>query len=154
LQRDSDSGYASGTISNHLLSSAQTPIDEEEKGNSNSSASVGSLEALDEADYDVNCTDQSRAAGNLGKSSEITWMRRLEQDTEQQRKGQPGEIGLDIHQSDKNTDHCPLPHELNYHLDGVGIGVSKPVQMYWMPLGRLLTLFSRHTCVWLIHTSQ
>ena len=133
MQKDSDSGYASGAISNDLLSSAQTPIDEEEKGNPNSASSVGSLEAVDEVDYDVNRTDHSRAAGNLGKSSEITWMRRLEQDTEQQRKGHPGEINLDFHQSDKNMDHRPLPYELNYHLDDVGIGVSEPVQMYWMP---------------------
>lgn len=120
-------------MSNDLLSSAQTPLEEDEKVIFKSSSSAGSLEALDEVNYDANRTDSSRAAGNLGKSSEITWMQRLEQDTEQQRKVQPGEIGTDESQNKSNTNRGPLSHELNYHLDDVGIGVSEPAQVYWMP---------------------
>ncbi|KAF7714521.1 Fungal Zn(2)-Cys(6) binuclear cluster domain-containing protein [Penicillium ucsense] len=93
-----------------------------------SSSSVGSLEAQDHVDVDVNRSEKTRATGHLGKSSEIKWMQRLQETAEQRRKDNA---------SGTNTgpDGTPseLPQDLNYHLDDFDIQVSEPVQKYWMP---------------------
>lgn len=87
-----------------------------------SPSSVGSLEAVDEVDTDINISESSRAAGHIGKSSEISWMHRLQKETEQ--------LGSD---EDSTADRMSTQYGLNYHLDDLDIGVSEPVQMYWVP---------------------
>ncbi|KAJ5128831.1 uncharacterized protein N7443_005945 [Penicillium atrosanguineum] len=122
----SDSGYVSNDISGEIASEERTgnsPEPEDEELDS-SSSSVGSLKALDEVEYDVNLTNESRATGYIGKSSEITWLQRLQQET-LQRNG--------AHDKDSNTSNVFGPPEINYHLDDFDIGVSEPVQMYWVP---------------------
>lgn len=93
-----------------------------------SDSSVGSLSALDQVEYDVNLTRESRATGYIGKSSEITWMQRLQQEIIQRN-------GVRNRDSPR-SDHFG-PHEINYHLDDLDIGVSEPVQTYWVPPRRL-----------------
>jgi hypothetical protein len=105
---------------------------QEEEGDepASSSSSVGSLDAVDKVEYDVNLTNESRATGNIGKSSEITWMQRLQQETEQSSRSQSGRLGPSRGDKDSTTSDQFGPHELNYHLDDFDIGLSEPVQMY------------------------
>lgn len=98
-----------------------------------SPSSVGSLDALDKVEYDVNLTNQSRATGYIGKGSEITWMQRLQKETEQRRRSQSGLPDPSGGDKDSTTSHHFAPPDMNYHLDDFDIGVSEPVQMYWVP---------------------
>jgi len=75
---------------------------------------------------DVNLTDKSRATGHIGKSSDITWLQRLQKEAEKRSNPQAEHHDID-------TDVKFVPHEVNYHLDDLDIGVSEPVEMYWMP---------------------
>lgn len=79
---------------------------------------------------DVNLTRKSRATGHIGKSSDISWLQQLQKEAGHRRKGQaePLEPG----ESRMSDDHF-VPHDMNYHLDDLDIGVSEPVQMYAMP---------------------
>ncbi|CAL5872739.1 uncharacterized protein PFLUO_LOCUS7006 [Penicillium psychrofluorescens] len=63
-----------------------------------SSSSVGSLDDLDQVKDDVNRTDQSRATGHIGKSSEITWMQRLQEEAEKHSRSEVE--GLDSNEND------------------------------------------------------
>jgi hypothetical protein len=62
----------------------------------------------------------------MGKSSELTWMRRLTREAEQRVRKQSGAFGTDT------EDEYAL-HTVNYHLDDMDITVPGPVQVYWMP---------------------
>lgn len=94
-------------------------------------SSIGSLEAIDRADEDHNRTEQTRATGFMGKSSEISWMQRLQKEAEQRARGQAG--ALEIDQDDEVEEIKLSLHALNYHLDDLDISVPEPVQRYNMP---------------------
>ncbi|KAJ5542907.1 hypothetical protein N7535_005329 [Penicillium sp. DV-2018c] len=90
---------------------------------------TGSLQGLGQVEEDLNSTANLRATGFMGKSSDITWMRRLREETEQRDKEQSPEFEGEDH---SRNGHIP-PHLTNYHLDDLGIGAPGPVQMYWAP---------------------
>ncbi|KAJ6004971.1 transcriptional regulator family: Fungal Specific TF [Penicillium herquei] len=135
-------------------STRDTPKDEP----SALSSSVGSLKSLDQVEYDVNSTAEARSVGNIGKSSEITWMQRVEKEAAQGRKGPAGEFGFDTSSADISgtTLDEPHPYNLNYHLDDLEIGISEPGQVYTMPpqslADTLLNTYLRvtHPCLLLI----
>lgn len=93
-----------------------------------SSSSVGSLDGLDQIDDDINHTEESRATGHLGKSSEITWMQRLQQAADERRRERAGHTEA----TPDGTFH-ERAHDLNYHLDDLDITVPQPVERYWIP---------------------
>ncbi|KAJ5964763.1 uncharacterized protein N7479_004639 [Penicillium vulpinum] len=93
---------------------------------SSSSSSIGSLEAVDRVEQDVNLTESSRATGYMGKSSEVTWMGRVEEETELRSREKSPKI------TSKDHDKVP-PCTVSYHLDDLGIDAPGPVQMYWVP---------------------
>lgn len=104
-------------------------------------SSIGSLEAIDRADEDHNRTEQSRATGFMGKSSEVSWMQRLQKEAEQRARGQPG--ALEFHpedDEDEETKDGLSLHALNYHLDDLDISIPEPVQRYKMPPRHLADL--------------
>lgn len=117
--QDPDSRYVSkeGSEDRGFTQGAIRTVNAEKPASSPSS--MGSLEALDEVDEDVTLSEESRATGHFGKSSDIRWMQRLQKEAEQHSLG--GEFDR------------PLSYALNYHLDDLDIGVSEPVQMYWIP---------------------
>ncbi|CAI7665062.1 unnamed protein product [Penicillium pancosmium] len=142
ILQHSDSGYISNDVSSGSSFKDESAKDGTGEEVSRASSSVGSLEALDEVEYDVNSTDQSRATGNIGKSSEITWMQGLEKDAVRPNNSQGGEFGFDDSYRGNVPSHRPYPHELNYHLDDLEISVSEPVQVYYVPPRQLAdTLF-------------
>ncbi|KAJ5935952.1 hypothetical protein N7454_005250 [Penicillium verhagenii] len=135
LLQDADSDYPYSTtvsedISEDMAFHPETNQDEVQEESASSPSSIGSLEGLDEEEDDVNLTDKSRATGHIGKSSDIIWMLQLQKESEQRSGGQtwlfkPGEGYM--------PNDRFFPHAMNYHLDDFGIGLSEPVQMYWMP---------------------
>ncbi|KAJ5667001.1 C6 transcription factor [Penicillium longicatenatum] len=122
---DSDSGYVSNDIKGDKFRDSLGEISQEPAHeHASSDSSIGSLSALDEVEYDVNLTKESRATGYIGKSSEITWMQSLQQEILQRTNT--------LNKDHTTGDHLG-PHEINYHVDDFDIGVSEPVQMYWVP---------------------
>ncbi|KGO73831.1 hypothetical protein PITC_035470 [Penicillium italicum] len=95
---------------------------------SSSPSSIGSLEAVDRVEEDLNLTEISRATGYMGKSSEITWMGRVQEEAEQRNRGLPPNVTSKDHTSDKIS-----PSAANYHIDDLGVDAPGPVKMYWVP---------------------
>ncbi|KAJ5502984.1 Transcription factor [Penicillium fimorum] len=93
-----------------------------------SPSSIGSLEAVDRVEEDLNLTESSRATGYMGKSSEVTWMGRVEEETELRSRDQTPKAKPEDYTTDKVT-----PSMVNYHIDDLGIDAPGPVQMYWVP---------------------
>lgn len=108
-------------------SSSATPQDKDSCIDEvSSSSSIGSLDAIDRVDEDLNRTARSRATGYMGKNSEVTWMQRLRKETEQRVQKLPGTYNA------KPGGELAI-HSMNYHLDDLDISVPGPVQVYWMP---------------------
>lgn len=128
-----------GLKADHLVEDGQslltTPQNEMEVDEPSPVSSIGSLEAVGRADEDHNRTEQSRATGFMGKSSEVSWMQRLQKETEQRARDQPGalEPNLDDDEVEDPTKDILSLHALNYHLDDLDISVPGPVQRYKMP---------------------
>jgi hypothetical protein len=64
----------------------------------------------------------------MGKSSEITWIKRLQEEEQSNRQSS----NLTSNDDCRSGDRIP-PHTINYHLDDLSIGVPEAVQMYWVP---------------------
>lgn len=95
-------------------------------------SSIGSLDAIDRVDEDHNRTETSRATGYMGKSSEITWIQRLQREAEQRSHGKCGSLEPRPDEDEQTKEKFSL-HVLNYHLDDLSISVPEPVQEYSMP---------------------
>jgi hypothetical protein len=96
-----------------------------------SPSSIGSLEAIDRVEEDLNRDANTRATGYLGKNSEISWMQRVQQEAEQRALGKPGRLSPT--KTDQNPDGDFTLHTVNYHLDDMDISAPGPVQTYYMP---------------------
>lgn len=95
-------------------------------------SSIGSLEAIDRVEEDLNRTEHTRATGFMGKSSEISWMQRVQREAEQRARGYAGIMESNQDKNEEGRDGFSL-HALNYHLDDLDISVSEPVERYDMP---------------------
>ncbi|KAE8150542.1 fungal-specific transcription factor domain-containing protein [Aspergillus avenaceus] len=124
LERFSTSGEGGSTASQ---SSSATPQDKDSLMDEvSSSSSIGSLDAIDRVEEDVNRNASSRATGHMGKNSEVTWMQRLRKETEHRVRKLPGP-------SEIEPEGEFALHSMNYHLDDLDVSVPGPVQVYWMP---------------------
>ncbi|KAH2041763.1 hypothetical protein KXW48_000742 [Aspergillus fumigatus] len=108
--------------------SSVTPKEEEMEQDEppSSPSSIGSLDAIDRVEEDLNRSESSRATGYFGKNSELTWMQRVRREAEQRVRNQSGA-------SDTKPEGDFALHAVNYHLDDMDITVPGPVQVYWMP---------------------
>ncbi|CAG8067248.1 unnamed protein product [Penicillium salamii] len=112
-------------------SNSVTPQDDNpEHDEPSSPSSIGSLEAIDRVEEDLNRSEHTRATGYMGKNSEITWMQRLQREADQRAQGLPGSLEPG---QDRQTDNALSLHAVNYHLDDLDISVPGPVQLYAMP---------------------
>ena len=68
------------------------------RGSSSSLSSVGSLDAIDVVNEDVNRSEESRATGFVGKNSEVSWLQSL--DIEAERVNNPDQSLLGKQSSD------------------------------------------------------
>ncbi|KAL4915297.1 fungal-specific transcription factor domain-containing protein [Aspergillus aurantiobrunneus] len=89
-------------------------------------SSIGSLDAIDRVDEDLNRSPNARATGYMGKNSEVTWLQRLGREADHRARNLPGLAEL-------KPDHEFAIHSVNYHLDDVDITPPGPVHLYWMP---------------------
>ncbi|KAJ5746474.1 hypothetical protein N7520_011656 [Penicillium odoratum] len=112
-----------------------TPQNEMEPDEPSPLSSIGSLEAIDRLDEDPNRSEDTRTTGVLGKSSEITWMQRVQREAEQRAQGNSGT--LESNTADDEEKEAFSLHALNYHLDDLDISVPEPVQLYAMPSRQL-----------------
>lgn len=88
-------------------------------------SSVGSLDAIDRVEEDLNRSPGSRATGYMGKNSEVTWLQRLGREADQRAHNMAGRV--------ENSDHNFSIQSVNYHLDDVDISPPGPVHLYWIP---------------------
>ncbi|KGO37355.1 Transcription factor, fungi [Penicillium expansum] len=116
----------SGHVSNGMPDKSQDQTGSSKR--SSSPSSIGSLEAVDRVEEDLNLTESSRATGYMGKSSEITWMGRVQEEAEQRNRGQSPKATSENHTGDKIS-----PTTVNYHIDDLGVDAPGLVQMYWVP---------------------
>ncbi|GCB25139.1 uncharacterized transcriptional regulatory protein C3C7.04 [Aspergillus awamori] len=121
LEKHSDSGSGENT-----QSSSVTPQDEDNDDEVTSPSSIGSLDAIDRVEEDVNRTPSSRATGYMGKNSEVTWMQRVRMEAEHRARKLPGP-----YEAEDEGEFAI--HSVNYHLDDMDISVPGPVHVYWMP---------------------
>ncbi|RDW86414.1 fungal specific transcription factor domain-containing protein [Aspergillus mulundensis] len=89
-------------------------------------SSIGSLEAIDRVDEDLNRSSNARATGYMGKNSEVTWLQRLGREAGHRARNLSG-------MADSRPDRELSIHSVNYHLDDVDITPPGPVHLYWMP---------------------
>ncbi|KAL5002300.1 fungal-specific transcription factor domain-containing protein [Aspergillus recurvatus] len=89
-------------------------------------SSIGSLDAIDRVDEDLNRSLNARATGYMGKNSEITWLQRLGRETDNRARNLAGV-------AESRPDRELSIHSVNYHLDDVDITPPGPVHLYWMP---------------------
>ncbi|KAE8353298.1 fungal-specific transcription factor domain-containing protein [Aspergillus coremiiformis] len=121
------SGSGGERASTDSQSSSVTPQDKDGcLDEVSSSSSIGSLDAIDRVEEDVNRNASSRATGYMGKNSEVTWMQSLRKETEQRVRKLPGP-----YEAEPEGEFAL--HSVNYHLDDLDISVPGPVQVYWMP---------------------
>ncbi|KAJ5946421.1 transcriptional regulator family: Fungal Specific TF [Penicillium verhagenii] len=94
-----------------------------------SPSSIGSLEEIDRVKEDLNRNENSRATGFMGKSSEVTWMQRLQREAKRHSQGSSSSLE---HGHNKPQDDLSL-HTVNYHLDEIDISVPEPMEIYAIP---------------------
>lgn len=111
----------------HPSSSSRTPLDEVEVS---SPSSIGSLDAIDRVEEDLNRGEDARATGFIGKNSEISWMQRVQKEAKQRARGEPG---FYEGESASRQSHEFSVNAANYHLDDLDISVPGPVDMYKIP---------------------
>ncbi|KAJ5239825.1 hypothetical protein N7468_004444 [Penicillium chermesinum] len=122
-----DVEYSSNSNPSHSV----TPQDDlPDADDPSSPSSIGSLEAIDRVEEDLNRNENSRATGYMGKNSEVTWMQRLQREAEHRSQGLPG--SLEPGQSKRQDEDLAL-HAVNYHLDDLGISAPGPVDTYAVP---------------------
>ncbi|KAJ5297090.1 uncharacterized protein N7443_007983 [Penicillium atrosanguineum] len=116
----------------HARSYLSTPQNDADPDETSPLSSIGSLDAIDRVDEDHNRSEHTRATGYMGKSSEITWMQRLQREAEQRARGKCGALESEGDEDDETKDRFSLS-ALNYHLDDLSISVPEPIQKYFMP---------------------
>ncbi|KAJ6115756.1 hypothetical protein N7523_006173 [Penicillium sp. IBT 18751x] len=130
LQHGLDVDYSSNNSHSVTPQDQDEMQDEPQDDEISTPSSIGSLEAVDRVEEDLNRTENSRATGFMGKNSEITWMQRLQREAVHRSQGLPG--SLEPGQSKRQDDDLAL-HAVNYHLDDLDISVPGPIEIYAMP---------------------
>ncbi|KAJ5167877.1 uncharacterized protein N7482_003471 [Penicillium canariense] len=129
VEYSSNSNQSHSVTPNDDVAEAEAEAEAEENDFS-SPSSIGSLEAIDRAEEDLNRNENSRATGFMGKISEVTWMQRLQREAVHRSHGLPG--SLEAGQSKQQDDDLAL-HAVSYHLDDLDISVPGPIELYAMP---------------------
>jgi hypothetical protein len=105
-----------------------------------SSTSLGSLDAIDQVDEDLNRNETSRASGYFGKNSEVNWIRKLESGVRM--TSPPGNSGNSLNPfhpdsqeaSQRQSLERVLPTSMmDYHLDNMEIPFIESCDPYALP---------------------
>ncbi|RMD41544.1 hypothetical protein DV735_g3577, partial [Chaetothyriales sp. CBS 134920] len=115
--------------------------EEESGGESEASAGAGSTGALDRTREDFT-REEAKGTGFMGKNSELTWLQRLDQETQKgndsvSEERQPGRMRPSLPGSASaatlDTRDRPSVTEVSYHLDDLSIFPYEPVDPYEFP---------------------
>lgn len=113
----------------HPSSSSRTPLEDVDLEPS-SPSSIGSLEAIDRVEEDLNRGENVRATGYIGKNSEISWMQRVQRESIQRARGEPGMY--EGEPQERQYEDFAI-NAVSYHLDDLDINLFGPVDKYKMP---------------------
>ncbi|KAJ9289377.1 transcriptional regulator family: Fungal Specific TF [Paecilomyces variotii] len=128
--------------SSEVLSSPKGGEESDPEDSDASSSSLGSLNAVDIVEEDLNRSANTRATGFMGKNSEVTWMKRLEAEADKHDNDPAtGAQGHDLPKDQTRHVHQELPTSderysitnMNYHLDDLAIASNEDVDPYALP---------------------
>ncbi|KAJ5644225.1 transcriptional regulator family: Fungal Specific TF [Penicillium longicatenatum] len=117
------------SVAEDAPSSHSVTLHDELPNEPSSPSSIGSLEEIDRVEEDLNRNKISRATGFMGKSSEVTWMQRLQREAKRHVQGSSSSLE---HGQGKLQNDLAL-HTVNYHLDEMGISIPEPMEIYAIP---------------------
>lgn len=105
---------------------------------------MGSLDAIDLVEEDLNRSEQTRATGFFGKNSEVAWMQKLE--NEAQHRSRRTLKDIEPPQTSQNSSSGKEPYSVpitmvSYHLDDLEIPQLENVDQYAVPPRRLADRF-------------
>ncbi|KAF2709484.1 hypothetical protein K504DRAFT_481868 [Pleomassaria siparia CBS 279.74] len=143
-----DASDASSTLI--LPEKPSNPDPEDERGEANISAEVGSNGDVDILDEDLHCTDQSRATGFIGKNSEVQWIRRLHHEADHSKEiherytgpyGPPGisaqantgRLNARKRRQERDPDALLQTSSCNFYLDDENIHIDFMVDPFELP---------------------
>ncbi|GKZ25024.1 hypothetical protein AbraIFM66951_000997 [Aspergillus brasiliensis] len=117
-------------------SDISSPTDDDGDSDSTTS-SIGSLEALDLVEEDLNRSERTVATGFFGKNSEVAWMQRLEDEAESRIRKKEDSVDME---DGVAGGHTPLPQKqetamaaMSYYLDDIGVPLLDSVDPYALP---------------------
>ncbi|GLA17943.1 hypothetical protein AnigIFM62618_005096 [Aspergillus niger] len=108
-------------------------------GDSDSSiSSIGSLEALDLVEEDLNRSEKTVATGFFGKNSEVAWMQKLEDEAKSRNRKKEDSTDMEDGVAGGHTMAPPQKQEtamaaMSYYLDDIGIPLMDSVDPYALP---------------------
>lgn len=103
---------------------------------------MGSLDAIDQVDEDLNQDEDTRAAGFFGKNSEVNWIRKLESDvalkSPQEHVSSPFHMenhrdSASIQQQQQSMEKQIPTSMMDYHLDSLDIPLIEPCDPLAVP---------------------
>ncbi|OQD83182.1 hypothetical protein PENANT_c018G07797 [Penicillium antarcticum] len=126
-----------------VLQAKNVNTEKNDDASDDSSTSLGSLDAIDQVDEDLNRNESSRAAGFFGKNSEVNWIRKLESGVRM--TSPPGDSGTSgsslnpFHPDSQDSAQRQslervLPTSMmDYHLDNMEIPFLEHCDPYALP---------------------
>ncbi|CAG8060485.1 unnamed protein product [Penicillium salamii] len=124
-----------------IMKNPGKPLPKNDDG-SDSDSSMGSLEAIDQVDEDLNRSEGTRAAGFFGKNSEIQWMRKLDVGTSMQNPDSAASFYFGSNQDAPFAQQPQLGRVnstsmMDYHLDNLDIPLIEPCNPLAVPSRKL-----------------
>lgn len=104
----------------------------DENADLSDASSVGSLGAIGRADEDYDRSEDTRTTGFLGKSSEITWMRKLKVEVGQYPQARKRSVP-DMSNVHLETQENLSVYSVSYHLDDLKIHDKEAVDPFELP---------------------
>ncbi|KAL1855030.1 hypothetical protein Plec18170_004444 [Paecilomyces lecythidis] len=117
-------------------------VENDPEDSDTSTSSLGSLNAVDIVEEDLNRSANTRATGFMGKNSEVTWMKRLEAEADRDDNSSatsPQDHHLPQYRKEHIRQGLPARDErgsisnMNYHLDDLAIASTEDVDPYALP---------------------
>ncbi|GLA31635.1 hypothetical protein AnigIFM63326_010315 [Aspergillus niger] len=118
-------------------SDVSSPTDDGSDSGSTTS-SLGSLNAIDLVEEDLNRSEKTVATGFFGKNSEVAWMRKLEDEAESRVRKKEDSVDMEDGVAGRHTVSLQQKQEtamaaMSYYLDDVGVPLLDSVDPYALP---------------------
>ncbi|OJZ81489.1 hypothetical protein ASPFODRAFT_145220 [Aspergillus luchuensis CBS 106.47] len=122
-----------------VLRGADITSPPDDDGDSDSgTSSIGSLEALDLVEEDLNRSEKTVATGFYGKNSEVAWMQRLEDESENRHRRKEDSVDMEDgvgggHATSSQQKQETAMAAMSYYLDDIGVPLLDSVDPYALP---------------------